>query len=117
MAKLVDRMKKTLKEGLKAVKKGAQVVAEKTPEVASAVAEKTQEAVQTGKVKLQIQNLNRDMDRVYGEIGKKVHALVKKKAQRVESDEAVKKNVRKIDELKKRIRQLEASIKEQKQTG
>jgi uncharacterized protein Yka (UPF0111/DUF47 family) len=118
MVDFANRIKKTvqkgLQKGLKAVKKGAEIVAEKTPEVAAAVAGKTQEAVNIGKINLQIQSRERDLDRNFRELGKGVYALVKKKAAGIESDVSVQKSVKAVDALKREIKGLERKIKELK---
>jgi hypothetical protein len=111
MADFASRVKKAVGEGLKAVKKGAEIVVEKTPKVAATVAEKTQEAVAAGKLNIQIQGLERDVERNFGSLGKRVYALVGKKAQRIEQDESVQRGVKAVDSLKKRIKALEKKKK------
>jgi len=114
LAKLFDKMKKALREGLEVVKKGTEIIAEKAPEVAIAVAEKTTEAISIGKYKLQIQTVSHKIDRNYSEIGEKVYALIKKKVTQIEADESVKKIVASVDKLKKEIKSVEKKIETMK---
>ena len=114
MADFTNKVKKTLQKGLKAVKRGAEILAEKTPEVAATVAEKTQEAVNIGKINLQIQSRERDIDRNFRELGKGVYTLVKKKAERIENDANLRKTVKTVDALKKEIKELEKMIEKLK---
>jgi uncharacterized protein Yka (UPF0111/DUF47 family) len=114
MADFTSKVKNTLQKGLKAVKRGAEILAEKTPEVAATVAGKTQEAVNIGKINLQIQSRERDIDRGFRDLGKGVYALVKKKAERIENDANLRKTVKTVDALKKEIRELEKMIEKLK---
>jgi len=110
MAKLFDRMKKTLQDGLDVMKKGTAIVAEKTPEVAAAVAGKTQEAINIGKLKLQVQSLNHKVDKSFTEIGKKVYEMSRKKVTQIENDESVKKLVGEVNRLMKQIKDVEKQM-------
>lgn len=110
MAKFFDRMKKTLQEGLEVVKRGTEIVAEKTPEVAATVAERTQEAISIGKLKLQIQTLNHKVDKIFTEVGQKVYDLSKKKVAQIENDETVKKMIAEVNRLKKQLKDMEKKI-------
>ena len=110
MAKFFDRMKKTLQEGLEVVKRGTEIVAEKTPEVAATVAEKTQEAINIGKLRLQIQTLNHRVDKTFTEVGKKVYDLSRKKVNQIENDEMLKKLLAEVNRLKKQIKDMEKKL-------
>jgi methyl-accepting chemotaxis protein len=110
MAKLFDRMKKTLKDGLDAMKKGTEIVAEKTPELAATVAGKTQEAINIGKLKLQVQSLNHKVDKSFTEIGRKVYEMTRKKVTQIENDETVKKLVGEVNRLMKQIKDMEKKM-------
>ena len=117
MTKLFDRVKKTLREGLEVVKRGTEIVAEKTPEVAAAVAEKTQEAINIGKLKLQMQTLNHRVDKTFTEVGKKVYDLSRKKMAQIENDETVKKLIAEVNLLKKQIKDVEKKMIAAKKEG
>jgi hemerythrin-like domain-containing protein len=110
MAKLFDRMKKTFQDGVEVMKKGTAIVAERTPEMAQTVAEKTQEAINVGKLRLQIQSLNNKSNKIYTEIGKQVYEMIRKKGTNIETDESVKKLVGEVNKLKKQIRDIEKQM-------
>ena len=77
----------------------------------SVAAEKTEEYTKIGKIKVEILNVNRTIDKTYAEIGKEVFGLIDKgkKAEVVES-EKVKKLVSKVKEQKALLKKKEAEI-------
>ena len=78
--------------------------------MAQTVAEKTQEAINVGKLRLQVQSLNSKSNKVYTEIGKQVYEMIRKKGTNIETDESVKKMVAELNRLKRQIRDVEKQI-------
>jgi hypothetical protein len=77
----------------------------------STAADKTEEYGKIGKVKLDIMNLNKQLDKTFKDLGEKAYETLKAKSKaNLADDSAVKDMVAKIDELKKNVIDKEAEI-------
>ena len=92
-SKFWEGVKKSVKEGV------------------SIAAEKTEEYTKIGKIKVEILGINRNIERTYTDLGKKVYALLTaSKKTDVASDSKVKETITKISTLKKSLKAKEAEI-------
>ncbi|HID93524.1 MAG TPA: hypothetical protein EYP60_05445 [bacterium (Candidatus Stahlbacteria)] len=95
-----EKVKKTLKES-------AEILKEK----AISVAEKTQEATEIGKLKIQIIGLNRDAEKNFAEMGGRVYELIEKGATDVLSDAKLRKLIDKAKQYEEKIANAEKKLK------
>ncbi len=74
-------------------------------------ADKTEEYGKIGKVKLDIMNLNKQLDKNFKDLGEKTYETLKAKSKaNLADDSAAKDMVAKIDEVKKNLADKEAEI-------
>ncbi|KPL19856.1 MAG: hypothetical protein AMJ92_01450 [candidate division Zixibacteria bacterium SM23_81] len=99
MTQFWKKVKEALQEGAEAMREGA-----------TTVAEKTQEAINIGNLKLQIHNLNRTTEGHFTELGGRVYHLIQEKAPRVYRDLEVKKLIEKVKGLEEKIEGAEKEI-------
>ena len=90
---LWEDIKKTVKEGF------------------STAAEKTEEYTKIGKLKVDILNIKRNIDKTFTDLGRDVYSLSKgAKKSDVTKNEKVIKQINQIDELKAKLKAKEAEI-------
>lgn len=93
MSPLWKDIKKTLKEGV------------------SIAAEKTEEYTKIGKVKVEILNVKRNIDKTFAELGQEAYDLIKKdKTSPLAQNDKIKKLTATIEDLKKSLKEKEAEI-------
>ena len=95
----------------KRVKKALQESAEVIKETAISVAEKTQEATEIGRLRIQIMGLNRDAEKNFAEIGGRVYELIEKGTKDVLSDEELRKLIDKAKQYEEKIAKAEEKLK------
>ncbi len=90
---LWEDIKKTVKEGF------------------STAAEKTEEYTKIGKLKVDILNIKRNIDKTFTDLGRDVYSLMKgAKKSDVTKNEKVTNHISQIDELKAKLKAKEAEI-------
>jgi len=90
---LWEDIKKTVKEGF------------------STAAEKTEEYTKIGKLKVDILNIKRNIDKTYTDLGRDVYSLIKGAQKNdLAKNEKVAKHIKQIDELKAKLKAKEAEI-------
>ena len=93
MSPLWEDIKKKLKEGV------------------TVAAEKTEEYTKIGKVKVEILNINRNIDKTFTNLGREVYTLIdKKKGAEISKNKKVVELVAKIKDLKSSLAAKEAEI-------
>ncbi len=98
MSPLWEDIKKKLKEGV------------------TVAAEKTEEYTKIGKVKVEILNINRNIDKTFTNLGREVYTLIdKKKGAEISKNKKVIELVTKIKDLKTSLAAKEAEIEAIKQ--
>ncbi len=98
MSPLWEDIKKKLKEGV------------------TVAAEKTEEYTKIGKVKVEILNINRNIDKTFTNLGREVYTLIdKKKGAEISKNKKVVELVAKIKDLKSSLAAKEAEIEAIKQ--
>ncbi|HPC35708.1 MAG TPA: hypothetical protein P5268_03950 [Candidatus Marinimicrobia bacterium] len=95
------------------IKKGvggfASKAAEKAGELSREAAEKAEEMTQLGKIKLDIFQIKRDIDKKYTDMGRVVYSLLNQETKtNVTKDENVIKLVNDLKELEKKLKEKEA---------
>jgi len=77
----------------------------------SVAAEKTEEYTKIGKIKVDILNINRTIDKTYTEMGKEVFGFIDKgKTAEIGNSDKIKKLVAKVKEQKVQLKKKEAEI-------
>ena len=94
------KVKKTLKESAEIIK-----------ETAVTVAEKTQEATEMGKLKIQIMGLNRAAEKNFAEMGGRVYELLESGVKNILFDAKLRKLVDKARQYEEKINKAEEKLK------
>ncbi|MCI0493382.1 hypothetical protein L0Z72_00115 [candidate division KSB1 bacterium] len=129
MANLWEKVKQTIEGGAKTIKEGAESVAktvsEKAPgiasdlvdkgkELADTIGDKAQEMMALGQLKVKHYNLNRDVSKVFAEIGGKVYELIKKEDQNIYANPDILKMIENVKKLELDIDAIENKMEELK---
>lgn len=129
MTTLWEKVKQTIEEGAKSLKEGAETVAktvsdkapgiasnlyEKGKELTDTIGDKAQEMMALGQFKLKHYNLNRDVSKVFAEIGGKVYELIKKEDQTIHTNPDILKLVENAKKLETDIDAIEKKMEEVK---
>jgi len=95
----------------------ASKAAEKAGELTREAAEKAEEMTQLGKIKLDLFQIKRDIDKKYTELGSLVYGLIKKtKKTNISGDENVSKLVEGLKTLEKQLKEKEAQYQKIRET-
>lgn len=94
------KVKRTLKEG-------AEIIKEK----ALTVAERTQEATEMGKLRIQIMGLSRDAEKNFAEMGGRVYELLGSGVKNVLFDAKLRKLIDKAKKYEEKINKAEKKLK------
>jgi flagellar biosynthesis GTPase FlhF len=103
-------LKRTAESTVKTIAKKTPEAADKTKKIASAVVEKTEEAVSHTKSRLKLYNLNKSAEKRLSELGGFVFELLSKGKTDVYEDSDVKEMIESIKNIKKTIRETEKEI-------
>jgi predicted urease superfamily metal-dependent hydrolase len=129
MANLWEKVKQTIEDGAKTIKEGAESVAktvsekapgiasnlvEKGKELADSLGDKAQEMMALGQLKVKHYNLNRDVSKVFAEIGGKVYELIKKDDKNIYANPDILKMIENVKKLELDIDALEKKMEEVK---
>ncbi|MCU0642783.1 MAG: hypothetical protein MUC94_00780 [bacterium] len=129
MANLWEKVKQTIEGGAKTIKEGAESVAktvsekapgiasdlvEKGKELADTIGDKAQEMMALGQLKVKHYNLNRDVSKVFAEIGGKVYELIKKEDQNIYANPDILKMIENVKKLELDIDAIENKMEELK---
>jgi hypothetical protein len=139
MANLWEKVKQTIEGGAKAIKESAESVAktvsdkapgiasdlvEKGKELADTIGDKAQEMMALGQLKMKHYNLNRDVSKVFAEIGGKVYELIKNDDKNIYANpdiltliENVKKLEADIDSVENKMEEAKLAKKEPPKTS
>ena len=91
-------------------------IKQKLKEGVTVAAEKTEEYTKIGKIKVEILNINRNIDKTFTNLGKEVYTLIdKKKTSGISNNKKVTELIAKINELKSSLAAKEAEIEAIKQ--
>lgn len=106
MSNLWDDVKKSLGDW---VTKAADRASEFTREAA----DKAEEVTRLGKVKLDIFQIKRDIEKQFSELGGTVYQLLKKgQAKEIETNARVQVSIEKVDQLEKKLKEKEKRYRE-----
>ena len=103
-------LKRTAKSTVKTIAEKTPEAADKTMKMASAVVEKTEEAVSHAKLRHTLYNLNKSAEKKLSELGGFVFELFSKGKTDVYEDSDVKEMIGAIKSIKKTIRETEKEI-------
>ncbi len=100
MSDLLDNAKKSFGEWFsKAVGKAGEFTRE--------AADRTEEVTKLGKVKLDIFQIKREIDKVFTDLGRCVYNLLEEKTKDIEKNESVKSYIDKVKALEKNLKEME----------
>ena len=109
MANIWDDLKKNVKDW------SASAV-EKAEEVSKKAVSKTEELTKLGKIKLEVHQLNKDLGRVYEEVGKYTYShFQEKKTLKVDGNQDLADYWREIESLKQKITDQDAIMRQMKE--
>lgn len=100
MPRFWNKVKKTLKESTDIIK-----------EKAVTVAEKTQEATEMGKLKIQIMGLSRNAEKNFAEMGGRVYELLESGVKNILFDARLRKLIDKAKQYEEKISAAEKKLK------
>ena len=107
MSGLLDSSKKSFGEWFsKAVNKAGEFTRE--------AADRTEEVTKLGKIKLDIFQIKRDIDKVFTDLGRCVYNLLEEKTKNVEKNEMVKSYIDQVKTLEKNLKEKEDKCKREK---
>jgi len=109
MSELLDNAKKSFGEWFsKAVDKAGEFTRE--------AADRTEEVTKLGKVKLDIFQIKRNIDKVFTDLGRCVYNLLGEEAKNIEKNKSVKSYIDKIKTLEKNLEEMEEKCERIKKT-